>query len=145
MKKPVLITSALLLLTLGSCRKPAERVDLQAECSETLILLVDRLVELQVTDLVDPDFGALTCPGCNVYHTRAAEAVYPFTVTYQHTGDPSYLRAAIHLGNWLIRQQQPGGEWKETPEEWTGTTTDQLLMMALTFPIIKDSLSTTAR
>jgi hypothetical protein len=45
------------------------------------------------------------------------------------------------LGNWLIRQQQPGGEWKETPEEWTGTTTDQLLMMTLAFPIIEDSLN----
>ncbi|UCH10037.1 MAG: hypothetical protein JSU61_12660 [Fidelibacterota bacterium] len=145
MKKSILATSALLILAIGSCRESAEPVDLRAECSETLRQLVDRLVEVQVTDPANPDYGALTCPRCNVYHTRAAEAVYPFAVTYQQTGDPGYLQAAVLLGNWLIRQQQPGGEWKETPEEWTGTTTDQLLMMALTFPIIKDSLSIAER
>jgi len=42
-----------------------------------------------------------------------------------------YLEAAIRTGNWLIQQQEQNGSWKETPEEWTGTTTDQVLMLML--------------
>lgn len=145
MRRSMLLASSLFVLLLASCREPAEQVTLREECFQTLLLLADQLTKLQVTDPADPDFGALTCPSCNVYHSRAAEAIYPFAVIYRQTGDPAYLQAAIHLGNWLIRQQQPGGEWKETPEEWTGTTTDQLLMMALTFPIIRDSLSAVGR
>ena len=47
----------------------------------------------------------------------------------------------IRMGNWLIRQQEKDGSWKETPEEWTGTTTDQLLMMALAYEHLSGALS----
>lgn len=76
-----------------------------------------------------------------MYHTRAAETVYPFTFEYHKTGNKAYLEAAINVGNWLIRQQQDNGSWLETPEKWTGTTTDQILMMALAYPMLKPHLS----
>ena len=95
---------------------------------------------MQISDPSSLDFWAIRCDFCHVYHTRAAEAVYPFAVVYEQTGDKKYLSAAVRLGNWLIRQQLPASEWKETPEEWTGTTADQLLMMAAAFPIIADEL-----
>ena len=87
------------------------------------------------------DYGAITCPQCHIYHTRAAEAVYPFAFEFQQTANKTYLKAAINVGNWLIKQQQENGSWLETPEEWTGTTTDQALMMALAYPILKPHLS----
>ena len=49
------------------------------------------------------------------------------------------------LGNWLIRQQEKDGSWKETPEEWTGTTTDQLLMLLLAYDILEPKLKPAER
>jgi hypothetical protein len=98
---------------------------------KTLSVLNAALVSLQNNDSSDTDYGALWCSHCNLYHTRAAEAVYPFAYEFAVSGNIEYKKAAIRLGNWLIRQQFPDGSWKETPEEWTGTSTDQLLMMQL--------------
>jgi len=130
--------------TLGilSCQQPHKTVSIKEESAKTLLVLTESLKSKQVVDYADLHHGALACVGCNVYHTRAAEAVYPFTVAFKITQDSSYLKAAIDLGNWLIRQQYPGGEWQETPEEWTGTTTDQLLMLLLAFKNIKEVLKT---
>ncbi len=118
-----------------------ENISLKNECLNTMQALNGALLSLQIDDEKDADFGALKCPNCNVLHTRAAEAVFPFAMQYRQTGNEQYLRAAIRLGNWLIRQQYPGGEWQETPEDWTGTTTDQLLMMAQAYPILEEHLS----
>ena len=93
------------------------------------------------TDKNSPDHGGIYCTYCKLYHTRAAEAVYPFAFEYAKTGNKTYLKSAIHAGNWLIRQQEDNGSWLETPEDWTGTTTDQVLMMALAYPILKSHLS----
>lgn len=92
-------------------------------------------------DKKSPDYGAIDCPHCKLYHTRAAEAVYPFAFEFEKTKNKTYLKAAIDVGNWLIRQQQTNGSWLETPEEWTGTTTDQALMMALAYPILAPYLN----
>ncbi|WP_294609300.1 hypothetical protein [uncultured Bacteroides sp.] len=93
------------------------------------------------SDKDSPDYGGIYCPHCKLYHTRAAETVYPFAYEYHKTRNKTYLRAAINAGNWLIKQQEDNGAWLETPEEWTGTTTDQVLMMALAYPILKSHLS----
>lgn len=93
------------------------------------------------SDKDSPDYGGIYCPHCKLYHTRAAETVYPFAYEYHKMGNKTYLRAAINAGNWLIKQQEDNGAWLETPEEWTGTTTDQVLMMALAYPILKSHLS----
>ena len=119
----------------------AQKISLKNECFETLTVLSDALLNLQITDANDHDFGALKCPSCNVLHTRAAEAVYPFSIMFKETRNEKYLHAAIFVTNWLIKQQQPGGEWIETPWAWTGTTADQLLMITNSYPILKNHLT----
>ena len=79
--------------------------------------------------------------GVQSFAPRAAEAVYPFAVVFQQSGDKRYRDAAVSVAHWLFKQQLAEGQWKETPWEWTGTTADQLLMLSLSFPILKPSLS----
>ncbi len=93
-----------------------------------------------MTNNTNPNFGGIWCEHCHVWHTRAAEAVFPFTVMYLITKDKRYFAAAKNAVAWLIQQQQPNGSWKETPEEWTGTTTDQLLMLLLSYERISNQL-----
>ena len=135
------IVVLIILMIISGCQSNRKRtIDLRSELSSTLITLDKALLKLQITDKSDSNFGAIKCVHCNVLHTRAAETVYPFAVAYKITNDKKYLRAAINLGNWLIHRQENNGSWKETPEEWTGTTTDQLLMMTLAYPILKKNL-----
>ncbi len=135
------------VLTLGlslffiTCHQTAEVGSIKDECLTTLYQLTDALYKLQIDNEADENYGALRCENCNVLHTRAAETVYPFAVAYKNSGDVKYLHAAKCLGNWLIKQQLDDGSWKETPEEWTGTTTDQLLMMVMARQLLKENLS----
>jgi hypothetical protein len=119
----------------------AEQASLQKECSRRLIELTDVLVRLQDLDTKSATHGALYCQACGDHHTRASEAVLPFAVAYQKTGDKKYLNSALATAKWLIDQQQPDGSWLETPSDWTGTTTDQALMLAAAYPIVRDELS----
>ena len=135
------ISLIILLFAVYSCQKQ-KTVSLKETFAEVLAELDSALVSFQNTDSLNPDFGGIWCNHCSLYHTRAAEAVFPFAFEYTLTQDKKYLDAAIQLGNWLIRQQFPDGSWKETPEEWTGTSTDQLLMMAQAFKIVKPYLTT---
>lgn len=112
--------------------------NLKDEYSKTLIELCNALLKRQITEGVD--IGGIKCEHCNVLHTRAAEAVYPFAMAYKITNDKKYLDASCSVASWLINQQEKNGSWKETPEEWTGTTTDQLLMLTLAYPIVADYL-----
>ena len=133
--------ASIYLLGLASMGYAQESKSLKNECLQTMQVLNKALLNLQINDETDVNHGALKCPNCNILHTRAAEAVFPFAMTYLQTGDNRYLQASINMGNWLIRQQYPGGEWQETPEDWTGTTTDQMLMMAEAFLVIEDHLA----
>lgn len=108
---------------------------------ETLLKLNSTLAQLQNTTKTDKDFGAIYCKHCNLYHTRAAEALFPLAYEYKITGNRERLKSALELGRWLLKQQKAGGEWVETPEEWTGTSTDQLLMLVLAYPIISKELN----
>jgi len=112
----------------------------RVEYLKTLYELCEALLRLQVTDRSSPDFGAISDPACGVFHTRAGEAVYPFAVAWKHSGRREFLEAAIASGNWLVSQQQPEGFWFETPKTWTGTTTDQLLMLACAYPLLEGEL-----
>ncbi|MFB0515110.1 MAG: hypothetical protein ACETWG_00715 [Candidatus Neomarinimicrobiota bacterium] len=132
-------------LVCSSCRKGVQTGSIKAESLETLYQLTDALVDLQIKDRSSADFGAVRCLRCSVLHTRAGEAVYPFAVAYRHSGKEKYLETAIAAGNWLITQQTEEGSWYETPETWTGTTADQLLMMACAFPILQEYLSSEER
>jgi len=115
--------------------------NLKDELLKTLYDLCNALLKLQITEQNSPDYGAIFDPACNVFHTRAGEAVFPFAVAWKHSRRPDFLQASTALGNWLISQQQYGGFWYETPDDWTGTTADQLLMLALAYPLLKDKLS----
>ncbi len=111
----------------------------------TLTELCQALLSVQNNTAGHADMGGLKDPESGLYYTRAAEAVFPFAVMFQRSGQTNYRDAAIRLGNWLLRQQQPGGEWIENPWTWTGTTADQLIMMASAYPILSDHLSATER
>ncbi len=128
----------IVLLAVNACA--AQKTDIKKEYLTTLGDLCNALLERQLTRESDPDRGAIRCTHCNVMHTRASEAVYPFSVMYKATKDARYLQAAISTSDWLMKQQQPDGSWKETPEEWKGTTTDQLLMLLLSYDIIGNDL-----
>lgn len=119
----------------------SQEVNPKKEYSQTLLVLSNALQKIQILEKKNQNYGAIQCRHCDVLHTRAAESVFPFAVSYKITGDKKYLRSATAVGNWLIRQQENDGSWKETPEEWTGTTTDQLLMMMLSFEIISPKLN----
>jgi hypothetical protein len=119
----------------------AQDINLKKEYGEILVQLADVLLQHQLKDKGKPGFGALKCDYDGVLHTRASEAVYPFAVVYKITGNRKYLTAAIRTGNWLIGQQEQNGSWKETPEEWTGTTTDQVLMLMLAWEHVAPELS----
>ena len=129
-------------LLLVACHKKLKVVSANEQYLSVMEKMDSTLYSLQEKDRSDKDFGGIYCPHCGLYHTRAAEAMYPFAWEYKVTGNKKYLTAAINLGNWLIRQQFSGGYWEETPEKWTGTTADQLLMMSLTYPIVQDHLVT---
>jgi hypothetical protein len=119
----------------------AQTVPLKKEYGKTLISLADALLKRQSADATSHDHGGIWCENCRVWHTRAAETVYPFTVSYLLTKNEQYLNAARTTASWLFKQQQPNGSWKETPEEWTGTTTDQLLMLLLSYEQLSEKLS----
>jgi hypothetical protein len=137
----VLVVAVMLAMILPVAAK-AQTLQVKKEYGRTLIELSDALLKRQIDVHTDSSFGAIRCSHCGVLHTRAAEAVYPFAVAHGITKDNRYLTASISLGNWLIKRQEPDGSWKETPEEWTGTTTDQLLMLLLAFDVIEKQLST---
>jgi hypothetical protein len=128
-RKYFLLAITLLLLVSGT----AQEIRIKDAYAKTLLRLTEPLLSLQVKDTSNKDRGALQCSRCNVFHTRAAEAMYPFYVSWIITHKDVFLAGAKQCAAWLIKQQQPDGSWKETPEEWTGTTTDQLLMMFLTY------------
>lgn len=132
---------ALLLMASLHAVQGAVKVDLRKEYASTLVQLTRALLERQVIAPMEAQDGAIRCVHCDVLHTRAAESVFPFALAFHLTGDSAYARAAVRTGNWLIRQQETNGSWKETPEEWTGTTTDQLLMMALAYEEIHTLLT----
>jgi hypothetical protein len=136
-----LIGLLLMATTILIAQPRGESVDLRAEYAKTVIELSNTIVGQQVKETADSNFGAIRCVHCDVYHTRAAESVFPLYVSYTITQDKKYLKAAIDVGNWLTKQQLADGSWKETPEDWTGTTTDQLLMLAETYEGIRQYLS----
>lgn len=147
MKKILIISPVLCFLALINFTMPGTflyaqgNVSLKERFKTNLLILADDLLRIQNLDTTKNDFGAFYCESCKDFHSRASEAVLPLAVAYRETGDSKYLKSAISTGEWLINQQKENGSWFETPSEWTGTTTDQLLMMAVSFPILKDLLT----
>ena len=118
-----------------------QSVSLKKECTKSLIILADDLINIQNQNFNDKNYGAMHCIACADYHTRASESVLPFAVAYKESGNEKYLKAALSTAGWLIKKQNEDGSWFETPSEWTGTTTDQLLSLSTAYPILKYELS----
>lgn len=83
----------------------------------------DKLIELQITEIKNPLFyGGILCPSCAMIHGRIADAVYPFTLMYQKTGDRKYLDAAKRVVDWsehnLLRAD--GGIYNDKCSGWKG-------------------------
>lgn len=113
-----------------------------------LYSLVDLLLSTQINDAQNTNDGALVSPSTNPdnhpLHSRAAEAVYPFAVAYKHSQDAKYAKAAVRLGNWLIKLQTQSGSWiEEWPSTtgWDGTSADQLISLANAYVILKGQLT----
>lgn len=87
----------------------------------------DAMVNLQVTDPVDPDrLGAIACPACGVIHGRNWETLCPFMYMADATGDEKYLKAALSLFEWSKKCDSPDGAWNSSPHpkrnEWKNTS-----------------------
>lgn len=130
-----------LMLSFPLAAAPAASArDARQEYLATLEVLSESLLRLQEKDSTHPDFGGIRDPENAIYYSRAAETVYPFTVLHRETGEARWLDAAVRAGNWLFTKQAEHGGWVENPWEWTGTTADQLLMLALAWPELRDHL-----
>jgi hypothetical protein len=143
-KYSILLGTLLIILSVFksvNAKEKSAKISLKQECIKNLYILSNDLIALQNTDSGNPDFGALYCKACSVYHTRASESVLPFAVAYRESGNKKYLRASILTESWLIKQQQTDGSWFETPSDWQGTTADQLLSLSAAFPVIKNELT----
>ncbi|MBN1551832.1 hypothetical protein JW979_10200 [bacterium] len=99
--------------------------------------LILPLKSCQILDQNNSDLGAIDCAACQCTHTRAAEAVFPFAVSYSFNPSRESLTSTLLLGDWLIKHQQSDGSWKETPQEWNGTTVFQLMSMAAAQQVIR--------
>ena len=87
----------------------------------------DAMVNLQVTDAIDPDrLGAIACLTCGVIHGRNWETLYPFMYMADSTGEEKYLRAAQRLFEWSKKCDSPDGAWLNSPQvkrnNWKNTT-----------------------
>ena len=104
----------------------------------SLITCVEHIFAAQMKYPQDVHFGSIWCPhhGC---HIRAAEAMYPLAYYSLKRKNNDYKQASIHLANWLSARQEPQGYWIDLVTE-ENTTAFQLLALACTFPLIKDSL-----
>jgi len=140
MKKTAIITAITLLIGVT-----AWAGQLRDASWPMLQRLNSELVKLQNSDRNSPDYGAIMCPRCSLYHTRAAEAVFPLAYEYSQTGDKKRLHQALILADWLIDQQLESGAWNETPADWKATSTDQLMMMLMAWPIVEKHLSKSDR
>jgi hypothetical protein len=139
MKKYLLIPFIALLCNISLAQTP-KPVDPKPLYLKTLTTLTETLYSLQQKDSLQKEYGGILCPETNIYYSRAAEAVFPFSMMYKQTGNKKYLQAAINVGNWLISKQEKEGQWIENPWAWTGTTADQLLMMVCSYSMIKNEL-----
>ena len=103
------------------------------------------LVRYQDTLAVSPNLGGLYCPACGVFHSRAAEALWPLAFEAARTGDSLRMQQALALAGWLIRRQGKDGAWTESDGGWKGTTTDQLYALVLAYPLVRDHLDRRGR
>ena len=66
----------------------AKRIDtLSLHAMRMLSVLNASVMKHVNSDKDSPDYGGIYCPHCKLYHTRAAETVYPFAYEYHKMGN----------------------------------------------------------
>ena len=64
-------------------------------CHRLLRTWSDKLLELQVKEIADPDLrGGILCPACGRIHGRCLDAIYPFLYMADKEQEPQYLEGA---------------------------------------------------
>lgn len=139
------ITISIMLITVSTITGLHAKNRLKEKSLNLMLELCDAIIERQIIDEKETNYGAIIDSTNGMCFTRAAEAVFPFAVAYKHTKENKYGVAAIRLANWLIRQQSSEGSWLELPDSSTVTTTNQLLMLACAYPILKPFLHKAAQ
>lgn len=139
---PVLL---ICLVLPGGARAVESARDARQEYRATLLVLGESLLRAQEKDPAHAEFGGIRDPESGIYYSRAAESVYPFTILFRETSEVRWRDAALRAGDWLFTKQAAHGGWVENPWEWTGTTADQLLMLALAWPTLREHLDADAR
>ncbi len=133
---------SILCIFLWACAAiPLPAESLQEEALSLLRQFNAGLVRYQDNDPASPDVGGLRCPSCGIYHSRAAEALWPLAYEASVTGETVRMEQALSLARWLLRKQESDGSWIESEGGWKGTTTDQLHALVLAYPLLRDSLS----
>lgn len=83
----------------------------------------DKLISFQITEIKDKNFyGGILCPACSMIHGRIGDAVYPFTLMYDKTGDKKYLEAAKMVIDWSEHnvRRKNGGYYNDKCNGWLG-------------------------
>ena len=77
--------------------------------------------------------GALLCPACGAIHGRCADAIFPFLLMAEKTGDHRYVNASVKLYSWMENNvSMPDGSWLNeiTVSAWKGTTVFTVIALA---------------
>ncbi|SEW31885.1 glycoside hydrolase family protein [Chitinophaga arvensicola] len=91
------------------------------------------LLDLQVWDSRDKNYGTIIYPKENVVHGRMGDTFYPFLHLAARTGNSAYLDAAILLYRWMDSTvSQEDGSWLNEPKagSWKGTTVFSAIALA---------------
>lgn len=141
MKRLFLLLSLCVAVSCSQGRKEDQKGRFESAALPLLQTLDARIAECQNMDESSENYGAIFCPSCGEYHSRAAEAILPFACEYSITGNEDMLHRTLALADWLIARQEESGAWLETPGTWTGTTADQLHSLLMAYPIVDSLLS----
>lgn len=107
---------------------------LLAECDDLLRRWCAGMLALQVNKPGQAGLhGALLCPACGAIHGRCADAIFPFLLMAEKTGDRRYVNASLELYNWMEHNTSlPDGAWLNeiTVSAWKGTTVFTVIVLA---------------
>lgn len=136
-----IIITGIVLTTIGHKTAGSGGNRLKDSNLEILLQLCNALSDRQIVDEMDGNYGALVDSANDVFCKRSGESVLPFAVAYKYSGENKYGIAAVRLANWLFRQQADDGSWSETPEASIKNTSQQLLTLIHSYPILIALLS----
>lgn len=96
-----------------------------AVLDERFSVWCESLARLQMEGTGDPHLdGALLCPACGRIHGRCADAMHPFLVMAEQTGDRSWVARAEALFDWteVTLSRADGSLLNDIDSSWNGIT-----------------------